>query len=127
MHRAQRLSLLLTLFCALFLRVAVPVRWMPEPQAGAFAIVPCPAADAQPMAMPTGSHSAGDHAPHKDQHSGDCSFSPFHAGFTSAAALAPIPPAVVNAANPRAHVSLPVRATGPPAPPPPSTGPPVLA
>jgi hypothetical protein len=127
MARAQRLSLVVTLVCALFLRVLVPVGWMPAAHGGTFAIAPCPATGPVPMAMETHGKSTDGHAPHKDQHSGECAFSPFHAGFTSAETAAPLPQPSQVASGPRDFASSVVRATGPPALPPPSTGPPALA
>jgi hypothetical protein len=126
MFRRRRLPLLLTLVCALFLRVLVPTGWMPA-SSGAFSIELCPGAEAVPMAMPMHGKSTGDHNPHKDQHSGDCAFSPFHAGFASAQEHAAITAPVEAASAAPPFPSSSAMATGPPALPPPSTGPPALA
>jgi hypothetical protein len=128
MFHQQRLPVLLALVCALLLRVLVPTGWMPAPSGGAFAIEPCPAAEPAPMVMAAGSMAKHDHgAAHKDQHGGDCAFSPFHAGSPPPQELAPLPsPVTVAALLPSFSAASPLK-TGPPALPPPSTGPPALA
>jgi len=120
MARRPRPSILLALVAALFLRALVPTGWMPAATGGPFAIQPCPAAD---LTAPAG------HQHHKPngQHESDCAFSPLVAGF--------VPPAVVPAIEPPAgaasgsfqHFLEAAFPTGPPAPPPPATGPPLLA
>lgn len=121
----HHLPVLLALACALFLRVLVPAGWMPAPSSGAFAIEPCPAADAASMAMSADNY--GHKNSGKDQHSSDCAFAPFHAGLAHASEPASLAsPALATAATYRADWP-PFLATGPPALPPPSTGPPALA
>jgi hypothetical protein len=117
---------LLMIAAALFLRTLVPAGWMPSATGGLFAIEPCPAAE-PPPAM---THGSGHHhsSPRGSQHhGGDCAFSPLLTGFASFAVselpAAPLPQA--ETAPPRSLVGL--FKTGPPALPPPSTGPPALA
>jgi hypothetical protein len=129
-HRSSPLLLLIVLSLGLFLRTVVPVGWMPASDA-TFAIEPCPAADA-PIIEDQAAHDHGNmhHDPgrgHAAQHAGDCAFAPLAA----AAASADVPVALPNPA-PLEHVayaelSLKSFATGPPAPPPPATGPPPVA
>jgi hypothetical protein len=124
MTRQPRLLTMIALVTALFLRVWVPAGWMPAPIGGAFAIQPCEAAAPVPMVMHGKAHHNNSH---KAQHDGDCAFSPLHAGATpngQAPALVTVP--LAAAALPH-HSPAPFFATGPPAPPPPATGPPALA
>ena len=123
MLRQPRFLTLLLLACALFLRVWVPAGWMPAATGGAFAIEPCAAAAPLPMVHGNAAH----HGSHKEQHDGDCAFAPHHAG-AAQTTLAPIlqPPLVAAAPLPQ-HFADAVFDTGPPAPPPPATGPPALA
>lgn len=132
MLRRARLPTILALACALFLRALVPAGWMPAGHAGAFAIEPCPAAGetaAMPMAMAMahgGAHGSGKHSGGADQHGGDCAFSPLLVAFALAHAPAPLPPALGTAHAGAAAAAI-LRQTGPPALPPPATGPPPLA
>ena len=122
MLRQRRPLTMLVLACALFLRVWVPAGWMPSANGGAFAIEPCAAAAPMPM-----DHGSKHDPSHKAQHDGDCSFAPHHAGIapiTLPSALAT--PAEVAAA-PIQRQRAPFFAIGPPAPPPPATGPPAIA
>jgi hypothetical protein len=124
MTRQPRLLTMIALVTALFLRVWVPAGWMPAATGGAFAIQPCAAAAPVPMEM----HGKAHHkSSHKAQHEGDCAFSPLHSGATpnsSAPALVAVPLAAASLPH---HAPAPFFATGPPAPPPPATGPPTLA
>ena len=123
----QRSLTMIILACALFLKALVPTGWMPAPEQGAFAIQRCPAADPVPtMQMHLRTHADHD-AHHKGQHDSECSFSPLLAGFATADLPALIQPPLAGSA---ASISLPSaldRKTGPPAPPPPATGPPLTA
>jgi hypothetical protein len=125
MTRRRQLPILTLLAAALFLRVLVPAGWMPTPAHGAFAIEPCPAADPQPMVMDGHADRTG--KGHKDHLGGDACFSALQIAF------APVDQPPINleplvTAAPATDASpVTVRATGPPAPPPPSTGPPAIA
>jgi hypothetical protein len=122
MTRRAHLPILFLLGAALFLRALVPVGWMPAPERGAFAIEPCPSAD---PTMHMASGLSGHHHDHSSIGS-DC-FASMMAGAglpddaiqIVAPAAAPI---VVSAAFTPARL---IR--GPPALPPPSTGPPAIA
>jgi len=116
MHRPMTL---LVLACALFLRVWVPVGWMPAPTGGAFAIEPCAAAAPTPM-----SHASHHGSSHKNQHDGDCSFAPHHTGAAQATSTPALAQLVAERIALPEHFAAPTLATGPPAPPPPATGPP---
>jgi hypothetical protein len=122
MTRRAHLPILTLLAAALFLRALVPVGWMPVADSGAFAIQPCPAADAAPG--PPHHHHRG--SPHAG-HDGDCAFAPLHTDFGSAgsARLVPLPPAEVD--RPLQSAAIASIPTGPPALPPPATGPPAIA
>ena len=125
MTRRSSLLILLILSVGLFLRTMVPAGWMPS-SAGAFAIEPCPAADAPIVAQ---AHHPGMHHRHGQapQHDGDCAFAPLGAAVASVDVLT-APPAVVPAEHvPYAPPNQRPFATGPPAPPPPATGPPAIA
>jgi len=125
MPRHPRLPILLAIVSALFLRALVPAGWMPAPDRGAFAIEPCPAADAALILHGAGHHGGEDH--HQTTHGGDCAFSLLQAGFASADSPAIIAvPASEPAPQPRFFGS-PTFKTGPPALPPPATGPPATA
>ncbi|HEV2595452.1 MAG TPA: hypothetical protein VGU01_09670 [Sphingomicrobium sp.] len=126
MVRLTRLPLLLALFFALSLRALVPVGWMPAQGEGAFAIAPCPASDGASMAMVGHSMAAHHDAAHKDHGGSDCSFSPYHSGFAAAAEVRLVPAPSPGTVIPRAFFAAPVSSTGPPALPPPATGPPSL-
>jgi hypothetical protein len=132
---AARHRLFLALFaCALALRLAVPAGWMPVAQAdGWVRLAICPGA--APAAPPTMAHAMhGDthgHAPTHDHDRGDhappCAFT----GLALAAALPDLPPAprlLPVAALPQATgYALVSVGRGLAAPPPPQTGPPLLA
>ena len=124
----HRLTLPLLAF-ALFLRVLVPAGWMPAANGGAFAIEPCPAAAPVPSVHASQHHhdDAAGHHSHGTSHEGDCAFAPLLAGFASLD-LAPqlhAPPPVPQV--PAASLAAAALNTGPPALPPPATGPPFLA
>lgn len=123
MPRQPRLLTLFALTCALFLRIWVPMGWMPAASGGAFAIELCSAAAPMPM-----SHSGGHHdSSQKGQHGGDCAFAPHHAGMAAADIEAPLlQPTLIPAPDPQQPASS-IFTTGPPAPPPPATGPPAIA
>jgi hypothetical protein len=123
MPRQQRLSIVLALACALFVRALVPAGWMPAASGGAFAIEPCPAADTARMA-----HMAHQHgSPSKSQHDGECAFNPLLAGFTAASAAPQVGAPLLAPEVRVTPAAAPRFKTGPPAPPPPATGPPALA
>ena len=128
MSRQPRLPILLALACAVFLRALVPAGWMPAVTGGAFAIAPCPAAEAATM-VHSGSHHSGkhDHSHKTADHNGECAFSPLLAGFVPADSTPAFPAPVVTADAPIAPTAAPAFKTGPPALPPPATGPPALA
>ena len=110
--------------CALVLRMAVPSGWMPAASAHGIVLIPCPAASPEPMAHGS-HHSDGKKQDHKNSGS-DCSFAPFQAGVDVASQATPptpdlTPEAIAPSAPPSTYL-----ATGPPAPPPPSTGPPSI-
>jgi hypothetical protein len=122
MTRRAHLPVLVLLGAALFLRALVPAGWMPAPERGAFAIEPCPSADPI-MHMASGSTSH-----HNDHGSrgGEC--------FASMTAAAGLPDETTEIAAPAAApivlstVFTPAGLIrGPPALPPPSTGPPAIA
>lgn len=123
----SRLPVLILLVSVLLLRALVPVGWMPMPGNGALAIEPCPAAGAAPMIMAPGRAATHHHRANKDNHGGDCAFAPFHAAFGPPADGSPLnwPITVVTAR--RDYSGTPALATGAPALPPPSTGPPSIA
>ena len=124
MMRQPRFLSLTLLACALFLRVWVPAGWMPAASGGGLAIAPCAAAGPMVMAEADPTH----HDPsHKAPHDGDCAFAPHHAGAAQAAIIAPVVAPALAAAPVPEHFAAPLFATGPPAPPPPATGPPLLA
>jgi len=128
MHRQPRLPILLALACALFLRALVPAGWMPAASGGPFAIQPCPAAEPAPVMHMAGHHGAmpADHGSSHQQHrGGDACFSALLIGF------APVDQPLMPT-RPGAAVAQPgfsptqTLAIGPPALPPPATGPPAL-
>jgi hypothetical protein len=127
MPRQLHLPILFAIACALFLRALVPAGWMPSAGGNAFAIEPCPAAE--PVMQMAGHHAGSTkHVPsHKPDHGGDCAFSPIHAGFASSDMPVPLRPPLQLADLPVSIATIPAFATGPPAPPPPATGPPALA
>lgn len=130
MPRQPRLPILLTLVCALFLRVLVPAGWMPAPNGGAFAIEPCPAASPQPMVGMTSDHGGMplDHgSSHKEHQGGDACFSALLIGFAPVDQPTLLSAHAIIAEPPAGFFAAPAFKTGPPAPPPPSTGPPALA
>ncbi|QIK78277.1 hypothetical protein G7077_04525 [Sphingomonas piscis] len=116
---------------ALTVRLMVPTGWMPAPEGG-FNIVPCIAAAPAPAAK----HGHGGHDDHGKNHdsskehgkSADCVFAPLLASAMLPDLAVPTTPFLsvrtVPVPAPRGAANLP---TGPPALPPPSTGPPALA
>ena len=118
-----QLPILALLAAALFLRALVPAGWMPAPRGGPFAIQPCPAAELAPHDRGAGHHHRSSHG----DHSGDCAFAPLMGGFTPAPAAPAIEAPALSTAEPRDHMLTVAFPTGPPAPPPPSTGPPPIA
>jgi len=116
------------LACALFLRVVVPAGWMPAEGAGLFAVEPCPAAGPAPMMhISGGHHDDGDHKSSTAPHTGDCAFQPISLSFAEAQAATIVPPIATEQSD-ILEAAVAVRfARGPPAPPPPATGPPALA
>jgi hypothetical protein len=130
MARQRQALTLCLLACALFLRLLVPAGWMPASSGGAFAIEPCPAAAPRAMVHMAGHHGAmpGDNgSSHKDHQGGDACFSALLIGFASASQPALVPAPTIVAAAPLSFFAAPVLARGPPALPPPSTGPPLIA
>lgn len=128
MMRRPHFPILALLAAALFLRALVPAGWMPAPAHGVFAIEPCPSADPQPMVMEGHGARTGDHGgAHKDHLGGDACFSSLQIGFAAVdqPSIQLAPPVAGAPATDASPVTL--RATGPPAPPPPSTGPPAIA
>jgi hypothetical protein len=125
-----RLPILLALACALFLRALVPAGWMPAAVGGPFAIEPCPAVAPQPMVHMGGHHGvmpANHGSSHKEHQGGDACFSALLVGFAPLDGPAILPSRSIVTPAPVRFSATPFLATGPPAPPPPSTGPPVLA
>jgi hypothetical protein len=100
---------------------------MPAAAGGTFAIEPCPAAADQPMIHMAGLHGAKHDPARRTDHNGECAFSPLSTGLgstdVSAALLPPIRSKYLRAS---VHQAL-LFKTGPPALPPPATGPPSLA
>jgi len=128
MFRQPRLPILIALACVLFLRALVPAGWMPVPSGGAFAIQPCPAATPEPLAHAAGHHHGKHDSSHRFAgHNGDCAFAPLLTAFAAIDASGPLPVPVVSASLPIGIFSPPALKTGPPALPPPATGPPALA
>jgi hypothetical protein len=123
MIRLRQFPILALLAAALFLRALVPAGWMPAPAHGVFAIAPCPALD-DGVARHSATHH---HGSHKAQHDGECAFAPLQAGFTSSDAPPVILAAIAPAETPLTHPAIASFPTGPPAPPPPATGPPAIA
>jgi hypothetical protein len=124
MTRRAQFPILALIFAALFLRSVVPAGWMPAPAHGAFAIEPCPSADASPI-MHMASSASGRHHDHGST-GGDC--------FASMLAGAGLPDGTVQIIAPAsapfilsAAFTLASLIRGPPALPPPSTGPPAIA
>jgi hypothetical protein len=110
---------------AMFRQPRLPI--LLAPNAGAFAIEPCPAAESAPVTHAAGHHHAKHDPSHKAQHDGDCAFSPLLTGFTPSDLPAQLPAPSVAADAPIAPTAAPAFKTGPPALPPPATGPPALA
>lgn len=128
MPRAPRLPILIALVCALFVRALVPTGWMPAEGRGLFAIELCPAAGPAAMVGMDQRHGGmpADRGSHKDQH-GDCAFSPLHAGFAPADAVASFAAPLVGMEAPANASAAHPFTTDPPSLPPPATGPPALA
>jgi hypothetical protein len=121
-----RLPILVAVACTLFLRAMVPAGWMPA-ASGAFAIEPCPAAKPSQV-IQAGSHHHGKHdRSHKDSQSGDCGFAPLGNAYAHNDVAAAAPPAILISGAVPQSLAAPSLKTGPPALPPPSTGPPSIA
>jgi hypothetical protein len=114
---------LIAMACALFLRVWVPAGWMPAPAGGAFAIAPCTASAPAPLSHASSHHGSS----HKNQHEGDCAFAPLQSALAKAEAPALVPVRSLPPIMLGENKTAPFFATGPPAPPPPATGPPTSA
>ena len=123
MTARPHLSILTLLAAALFLRALVPSGWMPAPERGPFAIQPCPAAEFAPV--PAAQHHR--HGSSHGQHDGDCAFAPLHAGFASVDTQPTLAASTPETARPLLSSAIALFPTGPPAPPPPATGPPAIA
>jgi len=123
MIRRPQLPILALLATALFLRALVPAGWMPAPEHGIFAIAPCPAVGDGLTGHVAGHH----HGSQKTQHAGDCAFAPLHAGFATMDAAPALIAAAVGTEPRLSHPEIASFPTGPPAPPPPATGPPAIA
>ena len=126
MPRERHQLTFILLACALAVRMLVPAGWMPVQGHGPLAIEPCPSADASPMIAMAHHHDAGHHS-HKAQHDSDCAFAPLTTGFAASDT-----PVALLAQRPVTEARLEVQAklffaTGPPALPPPATGPPAIA
>lgn len=125
MVRQRRVLSLFVLACALFLRLWVPAGFMPAPGGGLFALAPCPAAGAVPLAHAAG-HDHGRHVPsHPSDHDGACAFALLAASFAHSDPSAPALAPGLVVAMPVAHRQLAQLQSGPPALPPPATGPPL--
>lgn len=129
MPQSRRLPILLAIACALFLRSLVPAGWMPASSGGAFAIEPCPAAASAPLTHMAGHHHGKAHhdTGHGASHNGDCAFSPFSIAFASADAPVTLTTSIAVDKTAFALHRADDLKTGPPALPPPSTGPPAIA
>jgi hypothetical protein len=112
------------LAAALAMRAMVPVGWMPAPVGGPFQIVPCTVAALVPA---THHHGSAGHQQQKDHHQGDCAFAPLLTAFAPLDVVAEISTPLAVAADQRERLFAAFLATGPPASPPPSTGPPAIA
>lgn len=123
MRRRAHFPILALLAAALFLRALVPAGWMPAPDHGVFAVEPCPAADPATMAGMADHHGSS----HKDHQGDDACFSALLIGFAPTDATPTIVSASTMAETPLAHPAIAALPTGPPAPPPPATGPPQIA
>jgi len=128
MARIRHTLPLLLLACALFLRALVPAGWMPAESGGLFSIEPCPAASPQlVMHMDDNGHMPGDHgSSHGKQHSDGC-FSALLIGFAPVDQPASFMPRAALTETPATFSASHFLARGPPALPPPSTGPPAIA
>lgn len=127
-----RRSLLLSLFVlALALRIAVPSGWMPVLGAdGAIVLAPCPAAAPVKPDGHEGHHASPsdkDDPAHSDGNSGDCAFAPLAAGVDLWDAPQPALWRVASEPQTRLRARTAFEPRGPPAPPPPATGPPLTA
>jgi hypothetical protein len=124
-HRPRaptRAWLALLLALALAVRALVPSGWMPAGENRGMQLVPCPSEGAVPM--------AGHHHHHRDDHAAadhPCAF----AGLGLPSDLPPPPPAILPRPRLAAITPAPVHDRRPgrglAAPPPPATGPPLLA
>lgn len=125
--RTMRRALLALVFAgALLARLASPPGWMPEVDASGFHLVPCDGTDTPPaMVGPAHHHHHHGKAGHGADHL--CAFAGL--GLAMAVPLSPPRPAApaIERAVPHAiHAAVAV-GRGLAAPPPPSTGPPLLA
>ena len=117
---------LLAIACALILRMAVPSGWMPATNAqGVVVLMPCPGAEPVKVAH-SAHHSKSEKQGHESKAGQDCSFAPFHASVDVAVSEDLTPPSIRAGVAPVTPVGFSYLATGPPAPPPPATGPPAL-
>jgi len=127
LHR--RLALILVLACALVMRMAVPSGWMPVANAhGSIELAPCPSAGPVKAEHTHHDHHSGSpKQDHKGKAAADCAFAPLHAGLD---VWVDPPASLLGLSNvelvPRSR-STANAPTGPPSPPPPSTGPPLIA
>ena len=120
------------LLAALLLRALVPQGWMPDSNAGGFAIRICDGAGALVLPDPTpemGAHHGGHHGQHDDRH-GDigheqCSFAGLSAPMASPPPALEVPPLAPHvaylvplrpSAPARTSISLPPPARAPPLP-----------
>ena len=117
------------LACALFVRLLVPAGWMPSSNGALLSIEPCPAA--APLFAAHAMHH--DHAKaqhgsgHQGQHEGDCSFAPMQASFATFEQVLDLAVPGTRQLPPLTPALATIFARGPPAPPPPATGPPISA
>jgi hypothetical protein len=123
----KRPSTIFLLACALFLRLWVPAGWMPSAAGGVFVIEPCPSGGPAPMAHAMHHGASHKDSPHRTQHQADCTFAPHHAGAPPVALAPPLAAPLLASASRDESIVAGYAPTGPPAPPPPATGPPALA
>ena len=132
LHRHYRGVAAMLVACALMVRILVPSGFMLAPSASGFpTVIACPGQGPMPsMAMPA---MAGHDMHHKggDQHDRNadhpCAFAAAGAAVDLAAAVHPVAPATVAAFSPPLFHAFARPGLGLAAPPPPKTGPPILA
>ena len=127
--RMAGLTIYVSIVLALALRVLVPTGWMPAPSGG-FALIPCVAVQAPPEAHHGGHHAGHEKQPQEQDRdvSNDCAFAPLLAGSAVPASLAAkVAPPFTSRVRIDRRIENAALPTGPPSPPPPSTGPPTLA